>query len=1718
MASLFGGDVPREPAAAGPQDGTSQPAPEATTPICRICRGEGTTAEPLFYPCKCSGSIKFVHQECLMEWLSHSQKKYCELCKTSFRFTKLYAPDMPQSLPMHVFFQHMAKHLFWNVVVWLRAILTISIWVGWLPYFMRGIWAFMFWVSNEGLGSTTFLYGGLATSLFPGGDSDPKSKWFTIAMTLGEECPATPLLAPTTTSVKLVELAVQYFKKHNIPDRFISIVLSSINAPTAVKMADVPSGWFSLNSIPIPSSEPTTLLSKIAFFRNLTRSNAVNRTVIAVMEGQIITVLVIICFILVILVRDYVIQQQPDINGREDDGAVDDLLQDVPIPNADPIQPPNVEEHRPNAAAVNIPNQADADTEATSEEEAAAPERRVDNSSFEFAFHFGPMVYPEVWRAANPTIAEYLLIYRRGLGDPDEVLRLLLENPRPELLPWVHITQQMIVDRDEELRRQAETGDADGEVGTSEPELRLNMDLFYRNAEDALQSERSPTSVTSPDGGNVSVGPAEEPGAPRPRAASDGPTGESSLNPLANNSWTFEDHQVQQQEPEPASSSTKPFSSSSWTFDDLPTSAQAYAETSLGHAMSGRASPEHTQLRRDHSSSSSIGHVYSSGLKELDSPPSDRTTAVDAAESFNAPDLNIPHLLEFGHSEPGPTTEEGHNEIGQEQIEQMPMFVEPAPVGEAPVDPEPIPDITGHAQHTQLNQANGGVANTIADFMWGFAEEDDFGIEAMQQAEPEMDDWEDVPIEGGQLVPAGEDIDADEAAAMDEELAELAIQDMEDFEGVMELIGMRGPIAGLFQNAIFCAVLVSVTIFACIFVPYNIGRISLWIVANPARVAKVLIEVSKVIQDALILILALGSWMVMNLVELFVAVIPIPLPSDFVQSRGAMWDIWRKAGVRVAASAFFDFPLSAAEMQNFSVISHEALYKVKDMLALGVVEVLKAMQAVYTDYIRHPGMHTLAGIPVLAHKSFQAFIWLLTWPLSPDLWLASLEEPASNVLLDPELANWSAADRFWAILAGYLAMFCIAAMYLNRESAAANNGRGWEAGVVDVLNQASGIMKVILIISIEMLVFPLYCGILLDFALLPLFEGASLSSRGAFTYNHGVTSAFVHWFVGTGYMFHFALFISMCRKIVRPGVLYFIRDPDDPEFHPVREVLEKKLTTQLRKILYSAFIYGGLVLIGLGSIVWGVYLCTPSVLPVHYSSNEPVLEFPVDLLFYNFLVPLAFKFFQPTEAIFTVYNWWFRRCARGLRLTYFIFGERRIDEEGVLHLPADSEHPPTLYNQYFLELDEQNRVVPKTWRDTFEGSDSKPNPKLSKSERKALRVRKSFLVSSGQLVKDGRFVRAPASDRLKLAKGLRVFLDVSDRNNRADKADAVDEEDIYDSKQYQFVYLPPSFRTRAILFVFFVWLFAAVTGVGVTVLPLALGRMLFKMLIPDHVRTNDIYAFSIGICVLGSIAYVVLRFHIVAKVAREWANSAKQTLSGSGAVRRIANGVQRAFGLIHTYFFLLVVFPLLVSTFLEAYLLMPLNTYMNPPTEQLVAQQEHGLKNGQHSIHITQSWVLGLLYLKLASTIATSLMPGTRFAIAVERIMWRGWRQPNVSLFTRALVIPGLVVAVIGLVGPPWVAGLCMRHNIFGLGQNDMTDAQFHVRAIMVHRYAYPVAAVCAILVRNLLSLARVVDGWTVGIRDEAYLIGERLHNFGAATSGTKKGSNAWKASSQRLG
>uniref|UniRef100_A0AAX7TZV3 E3 ubiquitin-protein ligase MARCHF6 n=1 Tax=Astatotilapia calliptera TaxID=8154 RepID=A0AAX7TZV3_ASTCA len=106
---------------------------ETATDICRVCRSEGTQDKPLYHPCVCTGSIKFIHQECLLQWLKHSRKEYCELCKHRFAFTPIYSPDMPSRLPVQDIFAGLVTSIGTAIRYWFHYTLVAFAWLGVVP-------------------------------------------------------------------------------------------------------------------------------------------------------------------------------------------------------------------------------------------------------------------------------------------------------------------------------------------------------------------------------------------------------------------------------------------------------------------------------------------------------------------------------------------------------------------------------------------------------------------------------------------------------------------------------------------------------------------------------------------------------------------------------------------------------------------------------------------------------------------------------------------------------------------------------------------------------------------------------------------------------------------------------------------------------------------------------------------------------------------------------------------------------------------------------------------------------------------------------------------------------------------------------------------------------------------------------------------------------------------------------------------------------------------------------------------------------------------------------------------------------------------------------------------------------------------------------------------------------------------------------------------------
>ncbi|POS83819.1 hypothetical protein EPUL_005060 [Erysiphe pulchra] len=880
------------------------------------------------------------------------------------------------------------------------------------------------------------------------------------------------------------------------------------------------------------------------------------------------------------------------------------------------------------------------------------------------------------------------------------------------------------------------------------------------------------------------------------------------------------------------------------------------------------------------------------------------------------------------------------------------------------------------------------------------------------------------------------------------------IEDAEDFEGIMELLGMRGPIFSLVQNALFSALLLGLTITVGVWFPYNIGRVSLLLLANPGTTLKVPLKIvfgcAAFTQDIALSILGLSSSIFIQLLAQ-----PYNLWCSYFGSEKSLiasqTSFLASTAMDISSAAFQRFKNDAVNNIMFitdsemSAACHESLITIQGLFSSSLTK-LGAL-AVYLSSINHSSM--IESIVTLSKISSTTGIQLLkSLPgllIKSNMLMINLSEKKRATPIDLELSNWSGIDRFLAITTGYIVLCALGTLYVKKRSPLLSGqvGRELETAIIDLLRQAGGVMKVILIISIEMLAFPLYCGLLLDISLLPLFENTTILSRIAFTLRSPLTSIFVHWFVGTCYMFHFALFVSMCRKIMRKGVLYFIRDPDDPTFHPVRDVLERNVTTQLQKILFSALVYGALILICLGGVVWGISLTLKGVLPVYWSSNEPVLEFPIDLLFYNFLIPFAVKFFRPSAKLHAMYSWWFRKCARKLRLTWFMFDERIIDEE--------------------------RHLVRRTWLDFFRSSNADPNFLIISGNPNSVFEQNPNLRAYYR--RDGCYVRAPASDQVRIPKGSSIFLEVNEWNERIDqKPDRKDGIHGKESDLCKLVYIPPWFRVRIGIFIISIWVFAAITGVGVTILPLIVGRIVFSNILPPQVRKNDAYAFSIGIYILGSIIYCAFNFKTLLECTR------KALVFDANTPRKLLNHMfsicTQVFRITWTYTAFLIVLPTLFAFLIEFYLIVPLHTYL--------AIEE------KHVVNFVQSWTLGLLYVKLTARLIL-WYEDSRPAQSLRAITRNGYLNPDARLATRSFILPGALLLSTALLYPWAIARLTIVTVL-------QRSPEKHTLA---YRYSYPICLCLCFLALVLWIVTGWIRNWKIKIRNEVYLIGEQLHNYG---------------------
>ena len=1666
---------------------------------CRICRSEGSKDEPLFYPCKCNGSIRFVHQNCLMDWLSHSQKKHCELCKTPYRFTKLYHPHMPNAVPTFVFLRQAIVHTWNSLITWSRMHLVALVWLCWLPWSMRNAWRGMFWIGDGGWVNWAQMEREAVRAaqeemakLAAEGTSPAPPRFFMSGETaashvvsrLADALP--PFWSPFSQTLNLTGGEPVRFK-------LAKSVLRSLLGRNIGQ--DAQNGFSSslLNETTPSISFRSSWLSDISFLRSLTRYPWINNITIDILEGQLITLGIVLVFILVFLIREWVVQQQPIMNlaagaeARAPPAAIQDGVRNQQPPN----QNVNIEQEELNTAEAGGENGQETSiaspsttnsqildpalgaetSNLESSNNSESPVRGVSNPDWDhlhqpititdgklsnIAESSQPRRRPSMpgrgtlARAAEVrrTIEEQSRIFGQdwvGLKiftdlwiqaehEPREVLRIINDENHNEELDWVvalmkrlenmaspdldstlpyEYTEKVVDHSTSDYVRLKKMSSHNSQPDQSEEEMKLKSDSSL--PDNFVSGEGFSTSDLTHDRSLAPLFPQE----------------------LDTPSTDLENGSKLALQPGSRDESAKRTGHSS---DRVPTSS--YESEPLAHAIHNPFHPE-----------------YSGEM-----PPSDYS-------GLNAPEL--PQAAGIGNAGLDAAADNHQTEVARrEDAATLPRTLTERIMvwlwGEAiPIPHEPVEQPIGDDEHV------------VQDF----AEEAPFV--PMEHGQPVLEEGIDPP-QGDPTHEQAQDQDVPAAAAAAQAGIEPndaeAVEEAEDLEGIMELIGMQGPIAGLIQNGMFCAVLVSLTIFAAIWVPYIMGKFFLVVLANPVSLLFKMplrwasTSADLVVDMTIFTVSCSYYWVAMAINFLCSPIKRFGLISHVMRGETLLPEMAKSYAETSLARLTEAFKatgesLIESDIPTFSIIAHESLRLVQLRLAMSAKAVLSAVMSIAASESARPlsfgGIHNstvlwqIYGMRASSSSSgiLESFTILLTAKLHLAVaWLSSLTQlnplrvnvtiPPRTHPLDFSHAYWDSRDRALAILFGYLFFALLGLLYIRvcYSLLSKDKGEKVEGLLADVLYQAGGVMKVILIISIEMIVFPLYCGLLLDVALLPLFSNVTVWSRLDFMVDSPYTSLFVHWFVGTCYMFHFALFVSMCRRIMRSGVLYFIRDPDDPTFHPVRDVLERSVFTQLWKIAFSALVYGGLVIVCLGGVVWGISAAFDGVFPIHWSSNEPVLEFPVDLLFYNFLMPLAVKFFRPSDGLHRMYRWWFKLCARQLRLSHFLFGERKRDEEG--------------------------RHVRRTWSALLarEHGDTQM-PVIGRDQRR--------LLEDGQLdayvLRDGRYVRTPASDQVRIPKGAHTFLEVDEEGNRLDGRED-NESGLHgrNNEQFSTIYIPPHFRLRIGTFIFLIWLFAATTGVCLTLVPLVFGRRVFAYIFPSHLRMNDVYAFSIGINILGGIAYALLHARMLfTYLIRTF--TPNPNITAFHLLHKTVYHFSRIFRTAYTYAAFAILLPALCSLVVEVYLVVPLHTYFG-----------HGVAD-RHVIYLIQDWTLGVLYVKMAGRVILWNAP-SRPANALRNIIRHGWTDPDVRLATKGFVFPATLVAGTLLFAPLGL-GWLVNTTVFWKKEEAFQNA--------VYRYSYPGVLGVALAVGALFLLGKAFQGWKARIRDEVYLIGERLHNFG---------------------
>uniref|UniRef100_A0A182PDN4 E3 ubiquitin-protein ligase MARCHF6 n=1 Tax=Anopheles epiroticus TaxID=199890 RepID=A0A182PDN4_9DIPT len=199
------------------------------------------------------------------------------------------------------------------------------------------------------------------------------------------------------------------------------------------------------------------------------------------------------------------------------------------------------------------------------------------------------------------------------------------------------------------------------------------------------------------------------------------------------------------------------------------------------------------------------------------------------------------------------------------------------------------------------------------------------------------------------------------------------------------------------------------------------------------------------------------------------------------------------------------------------------------------------------------------------------------------------------------------------------------------------------------------VVKVSLLSVVEIGVLPLVCGWWLDICSLPMFDATLKDRKASFKVAPG-TSLFIHWMFGMVYVYYFASFIVLLREVLRPGVLWFLRNLNDPDFSPIQEMIHLSILRHTRRLISSATIFGSAVLLMLWAPIQILKSFWPTFLPYTLSGDSEVNELSLQLLLLQFVLPSFFEQSHTRIWLKGLVRIWCNVVARMLGIKSYLLG------------------------------------------------------------------------------------------------------------------------------------------------------------------------------------------------------------------------------------------------------------------------------------------------------------------------------------------------------------------------------------------------------------------------------------------------------------------------------